>query len=607
MKHLNRRRMGRHQRATNSSAPQPNILSDTRRDLKNFLQSGPVQPADPLDLIFANEPLPPSALLDKVRLEPQEETPPVVEQHPPIPVGRECRLSESALFDIQNHYYSSAGVQAWQNSVPFYITSSTHVAENYADLILAFIDDYYQYLNLDEPLYIIEMATGTGRLSHLLLRELDNKRNYFAKARNLPIKYVMTDFAENNTKYWENHEKFKPYVESGLLDFAVFNPMVDTSFTLRCSGQTLSCDTLRNPIVAIANYFFDTIRQDVFRVENKRLHEGLISIMRNIPPGQSPPENPEELPAIHEVDCTYRYRELRNENYYPDQRLNNILRFYKHNLREGNVIMPIGGFDVLRNLQQMSSNRVVLLSSDKAYTNYELMGRMSAHSYAIHGGAFSYMVNYDAIGRYFEQGGGRWFKTHSDNWSLQTVCCIEMSQPGCEFERVHYVMEEKVQRLGTINTLCTMLVDRSNAAPMEQIEYLLSYIRINLADPKVFGIITDRLTPLLPNIQVVQRQELLELMDRAWQNFYHFPGEVNLPFALCQLYFVLLMHEKSIEHLDNTIKYYGGHETLYFLKGQNYEKLAQYEHARRMYEQALVLNPDFVEAKVCLEQLATIR
>lgn len=568
-----------------------NKPNNAEQDLLSFLQAAPVDPLSLLTTESTSE-----FLLNNVVLEPQEA---VIEAPKSVRLGSECRLSRSALWTIQENYYRAMGIQAWASNVPFFVTSSTYTAECYADMIIAFINDYYEHLNLDEPLYIIEMATGSGRFSHLTVKELESKLAWFEKMHNIRVKYVMTDFSDSNPSFWESHPKFKPYLNKGILDFGVFNPLQDQSITLRHSGEVISAESVKNPIIAIANYFFDTIPQDVFRVENKRLHEGLVTLERNL----ENVEDPASDPRINEVTDSYRYQELRSDNYYGEARLNNVLRFYKHNIKDGTFIFPVGAFDVLGNLRAMSSNRLVLLSSDKAYTDYKLMGSYQYHGYALHGGAFSYMVNYDAIGRYFEGGGGLWMYTDNNNLSLQTVCCIETDHPECRFEQLKYVFHEKLNRVNAINTVCALLPEDRENSDVVQIDYWIAYIRLNLADPKIFNLVTYKLLPHLSNILPVQKEELLKMMAIAHENFYYFQGEVNLPFCFCQLYYALGMFPETLASLDETMAMFGEHEALFFMKGQAHEGLNQLQQAKQMYEKALAINPNFGEIYSCLDIL----
>ena len=80
------------------------------------------------------------------------------------------------------------------------------------------------------------------------------------------IKYVMTDFTENNFKHWKEHPALKEYVESGIIDFTIFDATSDSEMTLYHSKVTLKPNSVKNPIVVVANYLFDTLHHDLFQV-----------------------------------------------------------------------------------------------------------------------------------------------------------------------------------------------------------------------------------------------------------------------------------------------------------------------------------------------------
>lgn len=564
-----------------------------QRPLLSHLQVGSL---DPLSHLFADT-LPSDSLLNNVVLEPIE---PAAEAPASVFLGPEAPLSQCILWQMQEDFYKNMGVQAWESSVPMYITSSTYIADTYSDMILAFIDDHYAQLDLSQPLYILELATGSGRFSHLILRELERKMQYRARHREVRIKYVMTDFTDANLKYWEQHEKFAPFVEKGLLDFAVLNPMMQNEVTLWVGGDRVCAETVKNPVVAIANYFFDSIKQDVFRVESKNLLEGLVRIERNLEG-----VDPDSAPHISQVKVHHRYRELRNDNYYDDARLNGVLKFYKHHIKDGTIIFPIGAFDVVRNLEQLSGNRLMLLSSDKAYACYEHMICFYEHQYAQHDGAFSYMVNYDAIGRFFENAGGHYFHTTGQNLGLQTVCLLRMD--GAEAaspEHLTFVFREKVDRSNPITSITTLLPDGRPVLEQGELDRLIAHIRLHLCDPRIFGVLGQQLVDLIPHSTYGQQQDLLKLVGQAMDNFYYCPGEGNLPFWASQIYFHLQHFQESLDCLDQTIRFFGMHEALLFLKGQNYEKLSQWAEAASMYEQALSMQPDFDDARTALQAIA---
>lgn len=570
-------------------------MSTTEHRLLSHLTS-PAQPMDPLAALLAAEPLSADTLLQNIMLEPQDAPAPRIST-----LGPEAPLSQCMLWQMQEDYYKNMGINAWESNVPCYITSSAAIAEAYAEMIVAFLLDCREQLQTDEPVYVVEMATGTGRFSHLCLQELTRKLSRFSRLKDVQLRYVMTDFTDANPEFWAQHEKLQPFIQSGMLDFAVFNPLCEQHMTLRLSGQTLAPKTLTNPMIAIANYFFDSIRQDIFRVESKRLHEGLVTLERRI----DADIDPASAPHISQITPHFRYREMRHDQYYADPKLNAVLRHYKHQVRQGTFLFPIGAFEVVRNLQALSNHNLMLLSSDKAYTQAAPMMQFDEHHFAPHGGAFSYMVNYDALGQYFRNEGGQYFHTTAGNLSLQTVCLVDMaaSENHLVLDQLNYVYQERIDRQHPITTTCSLLPDERELNDMAQMDRFLSYIRLNLADPKIITVLAQRIIDVLPQASQPQKDDLMMLMDQAWANYYHFPGEANLPFWLSQLYFYLNRFEDSLRCLELTVQYFGLHEALLFLKGNAYEQLGQLAQAKAMYAEAVAMFPEFTEAQQALEAI----
>ncbi len=63
-------------------------------------------------------------------------------------------------------------------------------------------------LNPNEPFYIIELGTGSGKFSFYMLKALEEMK----ETLNFPfdkIVYVMTDFTKNNFEFWKSHPSLK--------------------------------------------------------------------------------------------------------------------------------------------------------------------------------------------------------------------------------------------------------------------------------------------------------------------------------------------------------------------------------------------------------------
>lgn len=517
-------------------------------------------------------------------------------------IDDEKKLSDSALWRLQEEYYSSLGIEAW-NNVPFFVTSSTFIAENYADMIICFLRDYIDKLDLDEPVYIVEMATGSGRFSYYLLKELMKKKAYFAALKDVKIKYVMTDFTEKNILFWENHEKFKPFIESGVLDFAIFRPEEYLFLNLRNSKGKISNKTVKNPMMAIANYFFDSIRQDAFRIDEGVLKEGKISLWRNF----NEDVRPSDPVRIGQISYCFNYYET-DPCYYKDERLNSILNYYCENFFKASIIFPLGALDCVRNLMHMSNNNLVLISSDKGFTDMEYMLGHRDSEYATHDGAFSYMVNYHAIRKYFENMGGTSFFTKDKNLDLNTQMSI-LTRDCCELEELTYCFNEKVERCNDINFMYAtqhLIDDTARENTYLRLTGLMGFLRMNLCDPAVFCRFASKMFESLDNISFVQKVDLLRVLDETWDNYYHFGGEANLPFWIAQVLYGLNMHEKSLKFFDKTVELHGEHEIIYYFRGKCHEALNKPCLARECFVKSLELNPEFAPARESLADVEIV-
>ena len=182
-------------------------------------------------------------------------------------------------------------------------------------------------LDPTEPLYIIELGTGSGKFSYFMLKALEEMKDVCDFPLD-KIVYVMTDFTENNFKFWRNHPSLASYFESGQLDAAIFDAVQDRSITLWRSGKVLGPGTCKNPICIVANYLFDTLYHDIFQVDGGVLREGLISVGSK----HSDEPDPLEPEIIQRLDNHYRYEPI-TPSYYLDEEgdevhLRRVLNWY---------------------------------------------------------------------------------------------------------------------------------------------------------------------------------------------------------------------------------------------------------------------------------------
>lgn len=245
--------------------------------------------------------------------------------------------------------------QAWSHAiVPNFVTSNNFIAKGYARVILEFMREWFTRHEGDrsQPLYIVEIGSGHGRLAYLLANRLLDLAEFMPAREDgdRPFVLVLTDFTEHDLRFWSEHPSLQPLIEAGVVDTAMFDAENDTSVCARCaaaiplplcrsgwlivmppqiklthSGAVLSAETLRNPLVVIANYVFDTLRQvgpprptsthlappltraartrqDLFRMEAGVLQQGLCTLQ-----SREEEEDLTDPDIIRRMHCQWQY------------------------------------------------------------------------------------------------------------------------------------------------------------------------------------------------------------------------------------------------------------------------------------------------------------
>jgi hypothetical protein len=151
----------------------------------------------------------------------------------------------------------------------------------------------------------------------------------------------------------------------------------------------------------LANYAFDSTRQDCFRVRAATLYEDLVRAM--VPDGAPPdPAAPGQLERIAALD--HQPRPVAGP-YYGDVRLDRILESYRRGLGDTSFLLPIGALRAAHALLEISRGRLLLLCGDKGVSREaDLRGR-GEPVMVRHRGCVSFSVNLRR--RYTEEAAAR--------------------------------------------------------------------------------------------------------------------------------------------------------------------------------------------------------
>ncbi|HEX3044791.1 MAG TPA: tetratricopeptide repeat protein [Bacillota bacterium] len=522
--------------------------------------------------------------------------PTVVQGDEGVILEKDRRLSESLLWTIQRRFFEEQGSEAWrQNTVPHYITSNPFVANSYAKMVLGFLRDCWNanLIDLSQPVYLIELGSGQGRLAyHFLKKFLVMLERSPLKA--IPIKYVMTDFAGATIEFWRSHPRLQPYLASGQLDFARFDAASPQDLVLLHSGRILTPATVKNPVILVANYFFDGIPQDCFRVQNGQLYENQVTLT-----APQPAPDPTEPGLLDQLMLTYRQAPVSTE-YYPEPEFNQILRDYTERFTDTTFVFPNAGLRCLRYFQELSRGRLLLLSADKGYCREESLLNRGEPDLAFHG-SFSMMVNYHAISQYVTNQGGWAFQSSHQHAHLDVQAFL-WNELSFEAMETGLAFLEAVEKGGPDDFFALKKGVEKNYQDLS-LEQCLAYLRLSGWDSNIFLGLFPTLMGEAGDLSASWRWELFQALEQVWDNYFPLGENKDLPFWMGMLLYEIDYYPAALEYFQHSIELYGPDPAVLYNMAMCHYGLDQFKEALELLNQVIELDSANEEAVSMREQI----
>lgn len=513
-----------------------------------------------------------------------------------ITLEQSTRFSQSLLWKYQRDYFENKGINAWaQGEVPYYITSNALIAYCYAQIAWRYLQDSIKnnFIDFNQPLYMFELGVGSGKFSYLFLSRL---REFLAQAKllgKLKICYVMTDFTENNIQFWEQHPQFKPFLEEGILDFALYRIGELQDLHLKHQNIVLKAHSCKNPILAVGNYIFDTVPHDAFRFSNGKLEESLTTI-------QTDSDNivNDVVVSLNKLDTTFTFHEV-NLPYYNNPALDNILAYYQQNYKQGNLLVPIGAISSIDTLRALSDDRIFIISGDKGYTSLESMEGLGTPHIAFHG-SFSMMVNFDFIGRYIKNLGGD--ALLAEDYAGMKISLFSLGQKFSNLAETAWANDQFNWHFSTKEFLLikNKILDDVNNLDLEQ---TLALLKLSYWDADIFMAVVSRLASIANQATAPYARALRRGLAAIDANYYFIKNNKNVPFELARIYQLIGASEEAAICYQKSLDYFGTSSATYFNLGLCLYHSQKMEEAKSYFQKALELDGNNTAAKKWLNYL----
>jgi hypothetical protein len=477
-------------------------------------------------------------------------------------------------------------------------------------------------LDPNEPFYIVELGTGSGKFSYYFLKALAEAQ----ASMDFPlgkIRYIMTDFTEQNFNFWKTHPSLAPFVAGGIVDFAIFDATKDSELRLYNSKEVVRPGSCKNPVGVIANYLFDTLYHDLFQVADGFLKEGLISV------GSRHAEEPDPLDPeiIKRLSNLYKYEPI-DANYYGDDKphLNNILKWYHdyyHPQSSGaTILVPVGALTAIDRLSELAvDGRLVVLSGDKGNNNPDHFRGLSDPHIAVHG-SFSVMVNYHAIGVYFASRGGFAVHCPQEEASLKvSMFVLPKTTPQtaatpigdlychgldrvCEersrsFPQLTQAFDDEISAFGP-NDYFIMQKALKEDAKAPSLKAVLAVLKLSYWDPDTFFKFRDVLLDQTPTSSPRLKRDVSMGLPLIWRNYYALDREKDIAFEIGRVFYGLHDFDSALAYYFESSKEMGKHHVTSHNMGLCHYSKRQLVQAAACFEEAYALNQSYQKAAAWL-------
>jgi hypothetical protein len=507
------------------------------------------------------------------------------------------RLSESLLWRLQRDLYDAQGITAWsRGGVPQALTTSPHIARAYAHVTLGYLRDLAAELDPGEPVYIVELGAGSGRFGFRFVKQL-TRLLARSSLRHVQFTYVMTDVSPDLIEFWQKHPSLRPLVASGRLDFARFDVLQPGDLSLVNSGTTLRAGEMANPIVVVANYFFDSVPHDSFSIQDKQLHENLVRVCSDREDFVLGSER-----SLTDLQVSFEARPV-STDYYPDSILNRLLAQYEQSLDNIVFLLPVAGITSLRYFAEVAKDRALFLVGDIGSTRAaDLVDYTSGGIGADNN--FWLSVNFHALGEYVAALGGTVLHPPHRHAHLN-ISTLALGDPAGAEGEMGLAYEETVAHLGPDDFFQLSTVIAGRLESMHRGE-LLAFLRSSGWDTEFFLQCLPYLLDSLQEVSWSGKEDVRRAVEEAWDVYYPIGDSsdaADLPSGFGVLLYTIGDYARAMEYFQHSLEFVRMDARTTFNVALCLHRLGRLEEAAVWIDRTLELDPNVEQAQALRETL----
>lgn len=493
-------------------------------------------------------------------------------------------FAESLIWKLNQDYYKNKGMDAWRSGeVPHNLTSSSMVGKTYAEIIFAFLKDLATKGQNKSTVYILELGAGHGRLAFHILKHLE-KLTEKLELDLPPYCYVISDIVEENLTFFEKHPQFESYHKNGLLDVSYFDATESQVLNLRYAKKKISSNDLDQPILALANYFFDSIPSDVFHIKDQVISTCYLKLDSKVNPAGL-----DEANLLKELETTYSLA-VKKGPCYKNEIFNEIIEDYRKVLLNTYLFFPQKGLQCLHNLQTLSKKGLMVISMDKGTHKVRSLENKPEPDMVTHG-SMSFLVNYHALGSYCNKKGGLAHFPISSNNAIEVACLLFLKDSE-SYTQTTQAYQRYVNDYGPNEFNTLKMFSYQHVARMS-LEEIIGLLRLGAYDSTLFINFLPRLKQLSKRVSFDQRTDLANAMHATWNMYYTLNEPKDLAFEIGGLLYQLGYFAPALEYFQYSIKRYGHTADGYYNRALCHYQLREDAQFSELVKEVNILFPSF--------------
>ena len=271
-----------------------------------------------------------------------------------------------------------------------------------------------------------------------------------------------------------------------------------------------------------------------------------------------------------------------------------MLAGYARDFAEASVLMPIAGIRVVDALQKLSDGRLLLLGLDKGITTRGRIEGWFDQPFVAHSGVFSYLVNFDAMRRWFEAKGGFVMCSGKDDRALVAFAGV-LPGPAPPSRHLGRYFIDQIDSVDAFNAFTSFahgiheLPKLTKPAGVGPLFDLLARMR---GDPDAFAAIAHITDDVIAQADDGIRTLAVSLAEAAKQNFYSPRFHNDVFYWSGRLYYALDDDAAAERDFEASVAAFGKRSHARFFLGAIAEKRGFAETALGHYERHRTVSPD---------------